>query len=144
MASTPAVLAGVLPQTTIVVNGQTPVQVQNLSHAMLVLLPAHCNCGTTVSWLISVATGAHARTYLIYTARTEADVKRLSQRLDSQTRAQASLALEPQNLLRASIPGSLLGHGLAAILVGVGGSVHDAARFSPSDDPTKMIQALTH
>jgi hypothetical protein len=144
VASTPAVLAGVLPQTSIVVNGQAPVQVQNLSRTMLVLLPAHCNCSTTVSWLIGIATGAHARTYLVYTASTKADVKRLSQQLDSQTRARASLALEPQNLLRSSILGSLPGHGLAAILVGVGGHVHDAAGFSPSDDPTKIIQALTH
>ena len=71
----PKTRPGVLPRTTIVVNGQTPVPVQHLTRTMLVLLPAHCQCSAAVSWLIGIAAGAHARTYLIYTSSTETDVK---------------------------------------------------------------------
>ncbi len=73
---------------------------------MLVLVPAHCKCSATVSWLICIASGAHARTYLVYTTSTETDVKQAGSRLGSQIRAQASLALEPRETLRSGIPGS--------------------------------------
>jgi len=143
--STPNNVPGILPQATLVLNGQAPFPVQDLNRAMLVLIPARCKCNTTVSWLISIASGAHARTFLIYTASTKADVVRLSQRLDTGIRAQATLALEPDNRLRGSIPDTLRSDGLAAILVGITPrSVHYATRLSPHDDPTTLIRALTH
>lgn len=145
VASVPDTLPGVLPQATLVLNGKAPFPVQDLNRTMLVLIPARCNCGATVSWLISIASGAHARTFLIYTASTEANVVRLSQRLDSGIRAQASLALDLDNRLRSGIPGSQPSHGLAAILVGVTQeSVHYATGLSPRDDPTTLIKSLTH
>jgi hypothetical protein len=145
VASVPDSLPGVLPQATLVLNGKAPFPVQDLNRTMLVLIPARCNCGATVSWLISIAWGAHARTFLIYTASTEANVVRLSQRLDSGIRAQASLALDVDNRLRSGIPGSQPSHGLAAILVGVTqDSVHYATGLSPRDDPTTLIKSLTH
>ena len=141
---TPKVLPGVLPQTTIFVNGQTPVPVQNLSRTMLVLVPARCKCSATLSWLIGIASGAHARTYLIYTSSTETDVRRLDQGLGSHIRAKASLALEPRETLRSGIPGSMPDDGLAAILIGVRAPVHYATGLQPDEDPTTMIRALTH
>ena len=145
VARTPDTLPGVLPQATLVLNGQAPFQVQALNRAMLVLIPARCDCRATVSWLISIAWGAHARTYLVYTASTEAHVVRLSRRLDSGIRAEASLALEPDNKLRSSIPASLRSGGLTAVLVGVSqSSVHYATGLSPHDDPTSLIRSLTH
>lgn len=135
---------GLLPQATIFVNGQ-PSQVQDLTRAMLVLIPAHCKCSATVSWLITVAAGAHAHTFLIYTTSTAADVERMSQRLSSGIRVQASLALEPGNVLRSSIPGNPHQDDLAAILVGVTEDpVNYATGLSPRDNPTTLIHALTH
>lgn len=145
VASIPDTLPGFLPQATLVLSGKAPFPVQDLNRTMLVLIPARCNCSATVSWLISIAWGAHARTFLIYTTSTEANVVRLSQRLDSGIRAEASLALDLDNRLRSGIPGSLPSHGLAAILVGVSRpSVHYATGLSPHDDPTTLIQSLTH
>ncbi len=110
---------------------------------MLVLIPVRCNCTAAVSWLIGVASGAHARTFLIYTIGTKSAVVRLSQRLDRGIRAKANLALEPDNRLRSSIP-DFQSDGLAAILVGVSQPVHYATGLSPHDDPTTLIRALTH
>jgi flagellar motor component MotA len=112
---------------------------------MLVLIPARCNCTTTVSWLIGVvATRAHAKAFLIYTTSTSAEVGRLYLHLDRRIRAKATLALESDNLLRDSIPDSFKTDGLTAILVGHGASAYYATRLTQHDDPTTLIRALRH
>jgi hypothetical protein len=142
--SSPGPLPGVLPHTTIAVDGQGPLQVADLTHAMLVLIPARCNCAATVSWLISVAGSAHARTFLIYTSKTSAEVSRLYQRLDGGIRANASLALESDDKLRDSIPPSLPTYGLTAILVGHHASAYFATNITQGRDRTTLTRLLTH
>ncbi len=111
---------------------------------MLVLIPAHCNCTATVSWLIAVAAGAGAQTFLVDTTSTTGEVERLYQRLGSRIRAQANLALAPDDKLRDSIPDDLAANGLTAILVGIREPVHYATGLSPRDDAQTLIRALTH
>jgi hypothetical protein len=144
----PVTLRGPLPDATITVDGKPPIQVRGLSRAALVLIPSNCNCTATVSWLIGDVSGAHAHTYLVYTASTKPAVKRLYESLSSTSRAQASLALEPDTRLRLSVPATLQSGpqsgGLTAILLGPSKDATFATGLSPGDDPTTLIEALTH
>jgi hypothetical protein len=135
----------VLPAgATIAVGGQA-LTVQRLSRAALVLVPPHCNCTATVSWIIYVVTGAHAQAYLVYTDRTMADVQQLYASLGSTDRAKVQLAAEgdTRDLLRESIPATLPEESLAAILIGPKQDVLYATGLRPRDDATTLIQALT-
>jgi hypothetical protein len=140
----PVTLAGPVPDATIAVNGTLPIQVRDLSRAALVLIPANCNCTATVSWLISSVSGAHALTYLVYTASTKPAVGRLYESLSRSSRAQARLALDPDTRLPLSVPATLQSGGLTAILLGPSKDATFATRLSPGDDPTTLIKALTH
>jgi hypothetical protein len=139
----PEVVQGALPHATIAVDGQSPLLVRDLSRAALVLIPANCDCTATVSWLIHVVTGAHARPYLIYTGGTQAAVEGLYRGLPSSQRAQASLALDAAGLLRDSVPASLPAGGLAAVLLGPSKVAAYATLLRTTDDPTTLIHALT-
>ena len=142
-APKPDVVPGVLPDATMVVAAQLPRQVQDLRRAALVLIPANCNCTPAVSWIIHVATGAHARPYLVYTSSTEAAVDGLYRTLPSSQRAQATLALDADGLLRDSVEESLPADGLAAIVIGTS-KVGYATMLRSDDDPTTLIRYLTH
>jgi hypothetical protein len=142
-APKPDVVPGVLPDATMVVAAQLPRQVQDLRRAALVLIPANCNCTPAVSWIIHVATGAHARPYLVYTGSTEAAVDGLYRTLPSSQRAQAILALDADGLLRDSVEESLPADGLAAIVIGTS-KVGYATMLRSDDDPTTLIRYLTH
>jgi hypothetical protein len=142
----PNTVPGALPSgTTIAIFGQ-PVPIQHLSRAALVLVPSHCNCASTVEWLLYVARGAHARAYLVYTTGTASDVQRLYANLSSGYRAEAALAFEPDsaNALRESIPPTLHEDGLAVILIGPTKHTWYATSLRPQDNPTSLIHALTH
>jgi hypothetical protein len=145
-ATAPGTVPGMLPAgATIAVGGQA-LAVQRLSRAALVLVPPHCNCTATVSWIIYVVTGAHAQPYLVYTDRTMADVQQLYASLGSTDRAKVQLAAEgdTRDLLRESIPATLREDSLAAILIGPKQDVLYATGLRPRDDATTLIQALTH
>ena len=142
-APKPDVVPGVLPDATMVVAAQLPKQVQDLRRAALVLIPANCNCTPAVSWIIHVVTGAHARPYLVYTGSTEAAVDGLYRTLPSSQRAQATLALDADGLLRDSVEESLPADGLAAIVIGTS-KVGYATMLRSDDDPTTLIRYLTH
>jgi hypothetical protein len=141
----PDTVPGTLPPGAIITVGGQPVPVQRLSRAELVLIPSHCNCASTVESLIYIATGAHARAYLVYTAGTKSDVFQLYASLGSSYRAEAFLAYEPDsdNVLRESITG-LPQDGLAAILIGPTKRVSYATGLRPHDNATTLIEALTH
>jgi hypothetical protein len=142
----PATVPGRLPPgATITVGGQ-PLPVQQLTRAALVLIPAHCNCTSTVESLIYVATGADAQAYLVYTADTKSDVLKLYTSLSGRYQAEALLAYEPDSdhALRESIPAMLYEEGLAAILIGPTKHALYATGLRPQDDVTTLIQALTH
>jgi hypothetical protein len=139
----PDVVPGQLPAAAIVVDAQLPKQVRELSRAALVLIPTNCNCTPTVSWLIHVAAGAHARAYLVYTGSTETAVAGLYRSLPSSQRAQATLAFDADGLLRDSVRESLPAGGLAAIVIGTT-KVGYATMLRSDDDPTTLIRYLTH
>jgi hypothetical protein len=140
----PATVPGLLPNATIVVGGQAAAPVRGLSQAALVLIPPNCNCTATVSWLIHVATGAHAQPYLVYTASSQAEAGHVYGSLSSSDRAQVLLALERDDALWDSIPDTLQSTGLTLILVGPSKRVTYATGLSPKDDATTLIEALTH
>jgi hypothetical protein len=144
----PVILRGLLPDATIDVDGTLPIQVRDLSQAALVLIPANCNCTATVSWLIGYVSGAHALTYLVYTASTKPAAEQLYEGLSSRNRSQARLALEPDTRLRQSVPPALQSGpqsgGPTAILLGPSKDATFATGLSPGDDPTTLIEALTH
>jgi hypothetical protein len=140
----PATLPGRLPpQATIAIGGQVPWLVQKLSRAALVLVPSHCACTATVSWLIFVVTRAHAQPYLVYTADTKVEVEQLYMSLSGTDRAHIALASAPDDALRESIPATLPEDDLAAILLGPKAVVY-ATGLGPKDDASTLIEALTH
>jgi hypothetical protein len=141
--ATPDVVPGVLPRATIAVDGRPPSLVTDLRRAALVLVPSQCNCTAAVSWLVGIVTGAHARTFLVYTASTRATVMRLYASLSASERAQVLLASEPAGALSATVPDTLPPGGLTAVLVGPV-KVAYATGFTTGDDATTLIQALTH
>jgi hypothetical protein len=139
----PDVVAGALPDATMLVAAQLPKQVRDLSRAALVLIPANCNCTPAVSWLIHVVTGANARAYLVYTGSTQSTVDGLYRSLPSSRRAQATLALDTGGLLRESVQDRLPARGLAAIVIGTT-KVGYATMLRSDDDPSTLIRYLTH
>jgi len=139
----PDVVAGALPAATLLVDAQLPKQVQDLSRAALVLIPANCNCTPAVSWLIHVVTAANARAYLVYTGSTETTVDGLYRSLPSSRRAQATLAFDTGGLLRESVQARLPADGLAAIVIGTS-KVGYATMLRSDDDPSTLIRYLTH
>jgi hypothetical protein len=141
-AAFPEVVPGGLPHATIAVDGQSPMQVAGLSRAALVLIPANCNCTATVSWLIQVVTGAHARPYLVYTGTTQAAVTGLYQSLPGNQRAQTFLALDTGGLLSGFVPDSLPAGRLVAILLGPSKVAAYATMLRTDEDPTGLIQSL--
>ncbi len=142
-AAVPEVVPGELPHATIAVDGQSPMQVADLSRAALVLIPVNCKCAATVSWLIHVVTGAHARPYLIYTGSTQAAVAGLYRSLPSNQQAQTLLAMDTGGLLSESVPDSPPAGQLAAILLGPSKVAAYATMLRTDDDPTALIQSLT-
>jgi hypothetical protein len=139
----PDVVPGVLPKAVIAVDGQAPIPVQGLHQTALVLIPAQCNCTAAVSWLIGVVTGAHARTYLIYTDSTRSSVEGLYRSLSGSQQAQAYLARAPDSALSSTVPDTLPDGKLTAIMLGPH-KVAYATALRPGDDATTLIQALTH
>jgi hypothetical protein len=131
------------PAATITPDGQRPIAVQGLRHATLVLIPARCGCTAAVSWLIGVAAGAHATTYLIYTTDTQAAVRQLWDQLTVVQQRDARLAFEPTTALRSSVPARLPGNTLTAIMLGRSKILY-ASVPGPNYDPTPLIEALTH
>jgi hypothetical protein len=138
----PDVVPGPRPQGTIAIAGQaTPVQ--TMHRAALILIPAHCNCTAAVSWLIGQVTIANARAYLVYTDSTKATVEGLYASLAPRPHAEAVMAVDTDSVLSASVPRSLPPGGPTAILLGPT-RVAYATGFSETDDPTKLLETLTH
>ena len=142
--SQPGTVPGMLPQAIIAVDGQAPMSVHDLSKAALVLIPPHCDCTATVSWLIYVVAGAHAQTYLVYSPESKADVFGVYGGLSSTRRAQVLLALETDDLLSDSIPAAVPAGGPTAILIGPKKTAIYATGLNSRDNATTLIQALTH
>jgi hypothetical protein len=141
--SQPGAVPGMLPQAIIAVDGQAPMSVHNLSQAALVLIPPHCDCTATVSWLIYVVANAHAQTYLVYSPESKADVLGVYGGLSTGKRQQVLLALETDDLLSDSIPGTP--HtGPTAILIGPKKNAIYATGLKSGDNATTLIEALTH
>jgi hypothetical protein len=141
--SQPATVPGMLPQAIIAVDGQAPMSVHNLSQAALVLIPPHCDCTATVSWLIYVVANARAQTYLVYSPESKADVFGVYGGLSTGKRQQVLLALETDDLLSDSIPGTPHS-GPTAILIGPKKNAIYATGLRSGDNPTTLIRALTH
>jgi hypothetical protein len=140
----PATVPGRLPPgATIAVDGRVPSLVHELSRTALVLVPSHCDCTATISWLIYVVTNARAQPYLVYTAATKSEVEHLYMSLSSSDQAKVLLAAAADNTLRESIPDTLPEDGLAAILLGPKAVVY-ATGLAPRDNATTLIEALNH
>jgi hypothetical protein len=124
----------------IAVDGQRPVSVSTLTHAMLVLVPPDCGrCAASVNWLAGVGYNAGATVYLIYTSATNADARQLA----GQVSGPLLLAEDVGDRLTAAkvlvgIPASEL----TAILVGPNRAPTWVSRISPSDDQAPLLRAL--
>ena len=129
-----------LPDGMIAVDGQRPVSVSTLTHAMLVLVPPDCSrCAASVNWLAGVGYNAGATVYLIYTSATNADARQLAR----QVSGPLLLAEDVGDRLTAAkglvgIPASEL----TAILVGPNRAPTWVSRISPSDDQAPLLRAL--
>jgi hypothetical protein len=139
-----SIVPTVLPPATIYVAGRSAISVQDLTRAALVLIPPHCNCTATVSWLISVVTGADAQTYLVFTSSGKVDAENVYWNLSSTTREQVLLALETDDQLSDNVSGTLQARGPTAILVGPTKRATYATGLSTRDSPTGLVEALTH
>jgi hypothetical protein len=112
--------AGPLPPGELTVNGGQVIPLDALGPAMLVLVPAHCNCMTAISWLVNLAASRGDQAYLVgSTAATLTEAKQFDGQLTGPARAATSVALEAKSLLQRSYPAK----GLTAVLVAADGSV---------------------
>jgi hypothetical protein len=130
---------GTLPQGVLVV-GSRSVQLADVSHAVLMLMPAGCNCGTTVARVAGVARRAGAQTYLIGTSQTAGTARRLATRLHSRPSMRIEVAVDSDDALR----GHYTHRGLTAIVVTPGKHVYVAQRLKPGDDLTDLASTLGH
>ena len=129
--------AGTLPPGVLAV-GTRPVQLADVSHAVLVLLPAGCGCGTTVARVAGVARRAGAQAYLIGTSQTSGTARKLATRLHSRPRMHVEAALDTGDALR----GHYKHHGLTAIVVTRGKHVLVAQRLKPGDNLIDLARTL--
>lgn len=142
--ATPDTRPGELPVTATITASGLQLPVSGLRRAMLVLMPAHCDCSATLSWLVGVAASAQAAVYLVYVPATKAEAERLYLRLDSKHRMHAVLALETGGSLQRGGPAGHLGSGLTAILLGPGKGATYATGLSAHDNPATLMRALSH
>jgi hypothetical protein len=138
--------AGLLPRAVLAVGGGSPIRADSLTQAMLVLVPANCNCSATLGWLADVAVSAHVHAaYLVYTPAAKASVQQMYGQLSSRRQAALTLAEEKDGVLTspARIPAGIPAHTLTAILVARDRGATYASRLSPADDPATLIHVLT-
>jgi hypothetical protein len=146
--STPAALpgepslvptAGPLPRGVLQA-GAGSVQLADLSRAVLVLLPAGCNCGITVARVAGVAGDAGAKAYLIGTGTTAGAARALAARLNSRPGMHVTVAIDSDNSLRSHYKHS----GLTAIVVAPDKHVFVAITLKPADNLTSLARTLAH
>ena len=136
--------AQLLPPETIAADGGGRIQLDELSHAMLVLVPAGCNCGDTLAWLADVAMSAGAKAYLIYDKQTKAEVERLYGQLPYPQHSALVPALDTAHALTrpATFPPGIPANQLAAVLVAPNRTVRYATGLSPTSGEGGQIEAL--
>jgi hypothetical protein len=145
VGAAPNVVTGPLPpRAVIAVDGRAPIPLNRASHAMLLLVPRGCNCGSTLAWLAGVAITARAPAYLVYNQQTKADVQRLYDQLSNQRKDALILAEDTTGVLtgRTTFPDGIPATQLTAILVAPDRTVRYATGLSPNDNPTELIQAI--
>ena len=133
-----------LPRADITVDGVAQVRLDDLSKAMLVLVPLGCDCGSTLAWLADVAVSAHAMAYVIYNQQTQAEVQQLYAGLNIQGRDVLTLADDTHNVLtsRDSFPAGISATRLTAVLVAPDRTVKYATSLSPDDSEAGLVQAI--
>jgi hypothetical protein len=136
--------AGLLPRAVVITDDGVPIPVDELSRAMLVIVPPGCACRSTLDWLGSVAVKASATAYLVYSSHTRAEVERLYGQLDKEGQSALIPADDAGNVLtsRASFPVGMPATQLTAILVSPDRIVHYANGLSPTDSRAALIQEL--
>jgi hypothetical protein len=135
--------AASLPDAILQVRGGGPVHANTLANAMLILVPPNCTC-SALHWLAVVAREASSAAYLIFTPQTRAQVAQLDGQLRRQGVALA-LAEDLRNSLGnpQSFPQGIDAGQLTAILLSPSLRVTYASDFSPTEDPTVLVDAMT-
>jgi len=114
------------------------VQLADVSHAVLVLLPTGYGCGTTVARVAGAARRAGAQAYLIGTRQTSGAARKLATRLHRRPHMHVEVAVDSGDALR----GHYKHHGLTAIVVTRGKHVLVAQRLKPGDNLIDLARTL--
>lgn len=132
----------VLPGAVLTVGG-SPVPMQSLGRAMLVLVPPGCGCAETFRWLAEVASQAGAAAFVIYTPATKSEVQSLHRGLGRALGERVTLAEETDNVLSPDrVPSGLPAGELTAILVAPDHLATWVTQLSPGDNPAPLLRAL--
>ena len=99
-----------LPTGELTVRGEQ-IPLQSMIGAMLVLIPAHCNCSAAISTLAEIS--SDEGTVLVGTQRTFTEAQDLELQLNPRTAANVSVALDWQKVL----PRVVRPHGLTAVVI---------------------------
>jgi hypothetical protein len=83
---------GPLPNMPLTIGVLAPIPLAAISGSVLVLIPLHCHCTTTLRWLANLAASQHAPTYLIATSATQTEVAGLYEKLSAQLQGEVSIA----------------------------------------------------
>jgi len=136
--------AGLLPRAVVIAEDGVPIPLDELSRAMLVIVPPGCNCRSTLDWLGSVAVKASATAFMVYSSHTKAEVEQLYGQLDKEGRSVLPPADDAGNVLtsRASFPAGMPTTKLTAILISADRIVHYAYDLAPTDSRAGLIQAI--
>jgi hypothetical protein len=135
-----------LPRADITVEGRPAIPLDTLHRAMLVLVPAGCDCASTLGWLVGVAASAHAAAYVVYNQQTRTEVGKLYGQLDAAAKRRLTLASDTATDVltsKASYPAGIPANQLAAVLVGPERTVYYATRLSASDSKIELVNAIT-
>ncbi len=117
--------------------GSTPVRLQSLSRAMLVLLPANCRCRSAVAGLAQLAANAGAKAYLISSPSQPPEASQLARQVNGGHHASVAVAVDS---------GDALGryqNGLTAIVVGPDHAAHVAMNLAAGQDLIQLQSLLT-
>jgi len=135
-----------LPAGTLVLeatNLQVPLRTLTLHETILVLVPAACRCGATVSWLANIAARDTVTTYLVGTPQTIGEVNHLHSQLPGNLQRAATVALDSHSVLSHAYRV----RGLTAVLVprrltGTQSAAY-AQDLSAADSAAPLLRALT-
>ncbi|HEY2505304.1 MAG TPA: hypothetical protein VGI58_02220 [Streptosporangiaceae bacterium] len=132
------VTAAGLPNASLTASGHA-IPLRGLAGAVLLLIPANCNCARTVARLSQMAGAISAGVYLIGTGSNANAIRQFATQLGPSLGATTRVATGAGGVLAQRYHPA----GLTAILVSADHSVSTAKGLTAADNMTPLVQVLT-